>query len=141
MVVSEEGEPSPAQEGAAAPLSDDATGLRQLGAARATTSVQWQAARAQTLWEGPSATAGVWGDGRSAPVPGLLSGGLRERGWQLEAEWGREEKHVSWACHPKSPCLGYCQLHEGRGHFYSLHCIVKFLAPCSAELWRPGYIC
>lgn len=41
----------------------------------ATACVQWQVARAQSLW----------GDSRPAPAPGLLSGGPRERGWPLGA--------------------------------------------------------
>lgn len=53
-----------------------------LGSPRAS-SGRWPGPRA--CGEGPPATAGVWGDSRPAPAPGLLSGGPRERGWPLGA--------------------------------------------------------
>lgn len=36
--------------------------------------------------------------------------------------------------------VGDCTFREGRDHVYCLHCILKFLAPCSAKVWCPANI-
>lgn len=103
----------------------------------ATACVQWQVARAQSLWGGASgdrrgvgrqqASTRSWSPVWGSEGTGVAAGSTR----------GREGKHVSQARSPRSPRAGCCELREGRGRTDSRHCIVAALAPCSAEIWCP----
>lgn len=103
----------------------------------ATACVQWQVARAQSLWGGASgdrrgvgrqqASTRSWSPVWGSEGTGVAAGSTR----------GREGKHVSRARSPRSPRAGCCELREGRGRTDSRHCIVAALALCSAEIWCP----